>query len=84
MTTRLPIQCDVCAWKTTTTTCQAFPDGIPRDILGGLFDHTQPHPGDNGITFRPRDRQDPTSDQAHLESSAKVREMMQSGGFGPK
>ena len=51
MTVREPIQCDVCAWKTSPNTCQAFPDGIPQDILDGSFDHSKPHPNDNGILF---------------------------------
>lgn len=32
-------------------TCVAFPDGIPKEILMGDFDHQEPHPLDNGITF---------------------------------
>lgn len=40
---------DVARW-----TCDAFPDGIPADILSGDFDHTQPHDGDHGITFQKR------------------------------
>jgi predicted SprT family Zn-dependent metalloprotease len=31
--------------------CDAFPDGIPDDILYGKNKHTSPHPGDNGIMF---------------------------------
>lgn len=33
-------------------TCDAFPDGIPIQILIGDFIHTTPYPGDKGITFR--------------------------------
>ena len=32
-------------------TCDAFPKGIPHDIIFGKFDHTMPHEGDNGIRF---------------------------------
>ncbi len=31
--------------------CKAFPEGIPSDILDRLFDHTKPHPLDNGVQF---------------------------------
>lgn len=34
-------------------TCAAFPDEIPDEILFGSFDHRNPAPGDNGITFTP-------------------------------
>jgi hypothetical protein len=34
-------------------TCDAFPDGIPADILTMKSDHTEPFPGDNGIIFEP-------------------------------
>lgn len=32
-------------------TCDAFPKGIPDEILFGDFDHHKPHPDDNGIRF---------------------------------
>lgn len=35
--------------------CDAFPAGIPRDILLSEADHRKPFPGDNGIRFEPRD-----------------------------
>jgi len=31
--------------------CDAFPDGIPNEILTGEIDHHKPHPDDNGIQF---------------------------------
>ena len=35
----------------TLGTCQAFPDGIPHEILHSLVDHRKPYKGDNGIQF---------------------------------
>ena len=50
----LPDQCTFCVhfigWPVRT--CKAFPDGIPEDILRGKFDHTRPHKGDHGISFK--------------------------------
>jgi len=39
--------------KKQWVTCNAFPDGIPFDILNGEFDHNKKHDGDNGIQFEP-------------------------------
>jgi len=33
--------------------CEAFPDGIPDEILRQGFDHRNEFPGDNGIRFVP-------------------------------
>jgi len=33
--------------------CKAFPNGIPDEIVFSEFDHTKPHPSDNGIQFEP-------------------------------
>ncbi|MFF7358949.1 hypothetical protein ACFZA1_41070 [Streptomyces filipinensis] len=31
--------------------CDAFPEGIPRSIYQGGFDHRLPYPGDHGVRF---------------------------------
>jgi hypothetical protein len=33
--------------------CDAFPDGIPDEIIESNFDHRRPHPGDHGLLFEP-------------------------------
>jgi hypothetical protein len=35
--------------------CDAFPAGIPNEILLSKADHREPFPGDNGIQFEPQD-----------------------------
>ena len=36
--------------KRNRLVCDAFPDGIPEEILRG-YDHRKPYPGDHGIRF---------------------------------
>jgi hypothetical protein len=36
-------------------TCDAFPNGIPKDILDGTDKHTKSVRGDHGLTFLPMD-----------------------------
>lgn len=37
--------------KTETFNCEAFPNGIPDDIINGKSLHLTPVEGDNGIVF---------------------------------
>jgi hypothetical protein len=37
-----------------TFTCDAFPQGVPDEIVLGGFNHNQPFRGDNGMQFIPR------------------------------
>ena len=46
-------QCSYCKHQTSHTTCAAFPELIPIDIIGNLHDHQEAYPGDNGIRFEP-------------------------------
>lgn len=32
--------------------CDAFPAGIPREIMLSRYDHRKPHEDDNGIRFK--------------------------------
>lgn len=41
-------------------TCSAFPDGIPREVQIGGFDHRGQYPGDMGVRYV-MDREDPLS-----------------------
>lgn len=41
----------------TKNSCTAFPDGIPKVIFLGEYDHTKPFPGDHGLRFVARDEE---------------------------
>ncbi len=53
-----------CAWckhllpkinHPSDSTCLAFPEGIPPEVLWNKFDHKQSYPGDNGIQFEAKE-----------------------------
>lgn len=49
------MQCCTCKNHISgTVTCKAFPKRIPLEILSGRFDHSLPHPQDNGIQYEPK------------------------------
>ena len=45
-------QCVRCARYLGLGVCDAFPDGIPAEILTGRHDHTKAFDGDGGIRFQ--------------------------------
>lgn len=56
MVPRLP-KCYGCLHKAEgALKCDAFPDGIPLDIVRSLVGHTKPYPGDRGIRFKPLEK----------------------------
>lgn len=47
--------CNSCAHAFESgTACEAYPDGIPMEILRGEEDHHFPLPGDKGLQYKPR------------------------------
>ena len=46
--------CHLCARRWGPLTCQAYPGGIPWEILAGTVDHRKPYEGDHGLQFVPR------------------------------
>jgi len=36
--------------------CEAFPDGIPDEILDNQVDHRKPVDGDRGLQFKPKSK----------------------------
>ena len=56
--------------------CEAFPQGIPDEIIRLGFDHRNEYPGDNGIRFVP----DGDVDPAHLDEVTNPVEPPGTGG----
>lgn len=50
-------QCANCIHSNRDRTCKAFPNGIPKEIRKNEHDHRTPYPSDNGIQFKPRDKE---------------------------
>jgi len=52
---RRTVLCDTCERRTAWNICEAFPEGIPWDILQNRWDHREHYPGppdDHGLTFK--------------------------------
>ena len=47
----ISMQCYECFHYSGDNKCDAFPEGIPRQIYTGEHDHTKEFKGDNGIRF---------------------------------
>jgi hypothetical protein len=47
--------CNRCIHRKDGLTCEAYPEGIPIEIVSGELDHHKPLPGDHGIQFAPRE-----------------------------
>lgn len=46
-------QCLFCRHAQANNTCEAFPKGIPQQILDNRILHNRPYPGDHNIQFEP-------------------------------
>ena len=44
--------CLTCARVFPGGKCEAYPDGIPSDIMLGEVDHRKKRPGDNGLKYK--------------------------------
>jgi hypothetical protein len=44
-------QCDYCNHYREHQKCDAYPEGIPEEILLNKVDHRKPYQGDRGIQF---------------------------------
>lgn len=45
--------CGHCAQRTGVKTCNAFPDGIPYELMANLKQHNKPYPGDHDVVYQP-------------------------------
>ena len=55
--TLTPIACVSCKYwggRLNPRECEAFPDGIPSDILSGMNNHSTPVKGDGGLRYTPK------------------------------
>ena len=50
--------------------CKAYPNGIPKEIISGRWDHREHFPGDHGILYEP---EDPNNVQSAPYAKNKVK-----------
>lgn len=48
------VMCNHCKHYRLYAKCDAFPEGIPNELLK-KEEHDTPYPGDNGIRFEPKE-----------------------------
>lgn len=58
MTVTIDIACLSCRHHWGGNQCEAFPGGIPEEILFGDNDHTEPYPGDHDIQYEPAEEEE--------------------------
>jgi len=55
----------MCMWcvrfRDDDGSCEAYPDGIPDEIIMNQWDHRKPKPGDHGLQFVSKDSSAPQS-----------------------
>lgn len=56
--TTIASQCMTCVHRREDFTCDAFPEGIPENVLLTKRDHRDAIRGDNGVRWEPRDETD--------------------------
>lgn len=49
------VMCSLCSHRKSGLVCDAFPDGIPKELMK-RGEHDTPFPGDNGIRFEPKEK----------------------------
>ena len=74
-------QCMICKHahvsdESIPTTCDAFPNGIPQQLLSGKVFHLTPYKGDNGIMLE-------TDDHAALEDLKEAFAIPENDEFEP-
>lgn len=55
-------QCWKCEHWRRLGTCDAFPAGVPDEILTNIHDHRNSHPNDHGVRFDPIKKQSATEE----------------------
>ena len=67
------MQCYDCLHYSGDNECDAFPEGIPRQIYTGEHDHVEEFKGDNGIRFESLEKFMQEELQKHKNSLTQTR-----------
>ena len=71
------VQCGTCLRYRGALKCDAFPRGIPEDILTGKADHTKPYKGDGDKRFKSTPEMQEHSDADAAMLSAHVDQVIE-------